>query len=176
MAKNTSAVYGRVSIWLHWISALLIIGLAIFGTVMTRIGAGATQNQMYQFHTTIGVIVLVLTAARLVWRFVDPWPPAPKELTGGRRQLFKWNHVLLYGVLVVMLASGPAMLLASGLSLPVQNLTPDMINDVLPRTTHDIASKLFMLLFVTHVAGVIMHQRDAGNALGRIGLPWFDRK
>ncbi len=176
MAKNTSAVYGRVSIWLHWISALLILGLAAFGTIMTRIGPGATQNQMYQMHTTIGVLVLVLTAARLVWRFVDPWPPAPNEVTGARLQLFKWNHILLYVSLVVLLASGPAMLLASGLSLPVPNLTPDMIQDVLPRTTHDIMSKLFMVLFVLHVGGVFLQQREAGNALGRMGLPWFDRK
>ena len=176
MAKNTSAVYGRVSIWLHWISALLILGLALFGLVMTRIGAGATQNQMYQMHTLVGSLVLILTVARLVWRFLDPWPPAPAGMTGGRKQLFKWNHILLYVVVVVMLASGPAMLLASGLSLPVMNLTPDMIGDVLPRTTHSLVSKLFMLLFVIHVGGVILHQREAGNALGRIGIPWFDRK
>ena len=67
-------------------------------------------------------------------------------------------------------------MLFRSLSLPVQNLSPDMIKDVLPRTTHGIVSKLFMLLFVTHLGGVIMHQREAGNALGRMGLPWFDRK
>lgn len=176
MARNTSPVYGRVSIWLHWTSALLILGLALFGIIMTRIDAGATQNQMYQFHTLIGSLVLVLTVARLVWRFVDPWSPAPAGMTGGRKQLFKWNHILLYAVIVVMLTSGPAMLLASGLSLPVANLTPDMIGDVLPRITHGLVSKLFMLLFVIHVGGVILHQREAGNALGRMDLLWFDRR
>ncbi len=175
MTRN-AAVYGRVSIWLHWLSALLIIGLAIFGIIMTRIDAGATQNQIYRLHTLIGIIVLLLTVARLVWRFVDPWPPAPAELTGGRKQIFKWNHILLYALLVVMLTSGPAMLLFSGISLPAPNLTPDMIEDVLPRTTHGIASKVFILLLVAHIGGVIMHQREAGNALSRMGLPWFDRK
>ena len=39
--KGNSKAYGRIAQLFHWLSMFLIVGLAIGGTVMTRIGEGA---------------------------------------------------------------------------------------------------------------------------------------
>lgn len=59
--------YGRVAQLFHWLSMLLIVGLAIGGTIMTRLDGGAQQSQMYQLHVTVGLVVLLLTVARVIW-------------------------------------------------------------------------------------------------------------
>jgi cytochrome b len=54
-------------------------------------------------------------------------------------------------------------------------VTPAAIENVPPRAVHDVVSKLFMLLFVMHLAGVIMYQVREGDTFGRIGIPWFSK-
>lgn len=177
MAKKIKPeTYGRVTQIIHWLSALLIIGLLIFGTVMTRLGDGATKTQMYQTHVLIGLTVLVLTAVRLIWRLVEPWPTDPPGLSTNRARAFKWNHILLYVFLIPLLFSGVGMLLLSNLGLSPGNVMPEAIKDVPPRTFHDIGSKLVLLLFLMHVVGVLQYQFTKGDTLGRMGLPWFKKK
>jgi cytochrome b561 len=152
---------------------LLIVGLALFGTVMTRLDSSALQTQMYQMHVTIGLIVLVLTVARVLWIFVDVRPESPPELAGVQKTAFVWNHNLLYVVVLIMVLSGVGMLLLSGLGLSPANVTPAGIQDITPRTVHDIVSKVFILLFVIHLGGVIMYQVGEGDTFGRMGIHWF---
>lgn len=167
--------YGRVTKIIHWLSALLIIGMLVFGTVMTRLNDGVTKTQMYQTHVLIGLTVLTLTVIRLAWRFVEPWPDGPPGLSTTRARAFKWNHILLYVFIVPLLLSGVSMLLLSNLGLSPGGVTPEAIMDVPPRIFHDIGSKLVLLLFIMHVVGVIQYQITKGDTLGRMGLPWFKK-
>ena len=168
--------YGRVTQIIHWLSALLIIGLLIFGTIMTGLQDGATKTQMYQTHVFIGLTVLVLTLVRLAWRFVEPWPDGPPGLSTNRARAFKWNHILLYVFIVPLLLSGVSMLLLSNLGLSPGGVTPQAIMDVPPRIFHGIGSKLVLVLFLMHVVGVVQYQITKGDTLGRMGLPWFKKK
>ncbi|MCA9916395.1 MAG: cytochrome b/b6 domain-containing protein [Anaerolineales bacterium] len=171
--KGSSNQYGRIAQIFHWLSMLLIVGLAIGGTVMTRLNGGAQQEQMYKLHVTVGLIVLALTVARIIWLFVDTRPAPPAGLEGGQKAMFTWNHNLLYVVIVVMVISGVGMLILSNIGLSPANVTPDAIQNVTPRRVHDIVSKLFIILFLMHLAGVVMYQLREGDTFGRMGVPWF---
>ncbi|WP_420642093.1 cytochrome b [Candidatus Leptofilum sp.] len=173
--KGNSEQYGRIAQIFHWLSMLLIVGLAVFGTIMTDVTDAAQQTQMYQMHVTIGLVVLVLTVARVVWIFVDTRPDTPPGLEGTQKTMFTWNHNLLYVVILIMVSSGVGMLLLSELGLSPANVTPAGIQDVPPRAVHNIVSKVFMLLFFLHLAGVIMYQVREGDTFGRMGIPWFKR-
>lgn len=173
--KGNSKQYGRIAQIFHWLSMLLIVGLAVGGTLMTRTEEGAQQTQMYQMHVTVGLVVLALTIARVIWLFVDTRPASPAGLEGSQKTMFTWNHNLLYLVILVMVISGVGMLSLSNLGLSPANITPAGIQDVPPRTVHDIVSKLFILLFFMHLIGVIMYQVREGDTFGRMGVPWFKR-
>jgi len=167
--------YGRVAQLFHWLSMLLIVGLAIGGTIMTRLDGGAQQSQMYQLHVNVGLVVLLLTGARVIWIFVDKRPDALADMKAAQKTAFAVNHLLLYLVIILMVVSGVSMLLLSGVGLSPAGVTPAGIENVPPRAVHDVVSKLFMLLFFMHLAGVIMYQVREGDTFGRMGIPWFSK-
>ena len=85
--------------------------------------------------------------------------------------MFEGNHYALYVVLLLLALSGSFMLIQSGLTpATMSTLTPDMVQDVAPRQGHNIFSKLFLLLFVMHVIGVMRYQFMDGDVMGRMGI------
>src|SRR5690349_4770176 len=103
--RNDLARWGWVSIALHWITVLAIIGLAIVGTQMHDLPTSLMKVKVYSLHKSIGLTVLALTAFRLVWRFVagaPALPPMPKW----QRLAAHASHVALYALLFAMPLSG----------------------------------------------------------------------
>lgn len=167
--KSTSIKYGTIAQMLHWLSAVLIIGMIPMGLVMARMAEGPAQTGLYRLHVGLGLVVLVLTAARIIWRVIDPSPAVPSQITGLRRFVFKGIHVLQYVVLVLMLASGVAILVASGLGLAPATVVPAAISaDLPPVGGHAALAKVFLVLLLAHLGGMIEYQLFHGDTLGRI--------
>ena len=68
MIRNTVKTWGRLSILLHWLTALLILGLATVGLIMTELPTSPMKMQIYALHKSFGLTVLGLTVIRLAWR------------------------------------------------------------------------------------------------------------
>ena len=175
MEKGARA-YTRPAQAVHWTSALLILTMAPLGIVMTRIGPGATQQSLYQVHVTVGLMVLALTAFRLVWLVFHRWPPPPPGLSPLRERAFTGTHILLYLVLSATVATGAGMLLLSGLPLSPVGLSPADIQDVPTREPHHLLAFIFTALLIVHVVGVVDYQLRKGDVLSRMGIGWFSRR
>ena len=167
--KDQPTNYSRPAKLFHWLSAILIIVIWVLGAVMTKLGDTPLQTQLYRTHIGIGLIILLITIVRIVWLFIDVHPK-PLPMASWRRVAFVWNHRLLYIVIVLQLVSGVAMLLLSDLSIIPNLITPDLIQDVPPRNAHHLLAKVFLLLFVMHVVGVLSYQFKAGQTLARMGI------
>lgn len=173
--NQTKVSYDRITQGLHWISAILIIIMIILGLTMTRIGESSTQVLMYRTHVGFGLIVLVLTAIRLIWLFIHRWPPVPPGLSKLRELAFKWNHILLYIVLIPLLLSGIGMLVLSGIGIIPSNVTPGAIKDVPPRMFHHYAAIVFTFLLLMHLVGVLQYQFKKGDVFSRMGIKWLGK-
>ena len=57
MIRNNAQRWGSISIGLHWLTALLIIGLAIVGLIMTELPNSPLKKQIYALHKSIGLTV-----------------------------------------------------------------------------------------------------------------------
>ena len=169
--KGKSDAYGTAARLFHWTSALLIIALWIIGKVMTNGGVA----QLYKPHAAVGMLVLLLTVARIIWMFVDTKPDV-LPMPGWRNQLFIWNHRLILLITLVLGFSGIGMVVLSGLSIPPAELSPELIKDVPPVIVHNISSMLMLLLFLMHVGGLFHYQFTEGDTLGRMGLNLFSKK
>lgn len=78
--SQTSQTYDPVAKTMHWLVALLILGLLVSGPIMTG-GNHPPEFRKFLFtaHKTMGILVLFLTIFRLFWRHLNPPPPWPKE-------------------------------------------------------------------------------------------------
>jgi cytochrome b561 len=122
MSPTRSNHYTRVAIALHWLSALAIIGLLLAGLWMTdAIRDPATKNfafEVYQWHKSLGLLLLVLTLARLTWRLMNPPPPLPPGMSRFERTAASLTHIAFYALLLAMPLAGWAMVSASPFGLP----------------------------------------------------------
>jgi len=149
---------------LHWITALAVLGLIGLGLWMTGLPLGRLKLQAYAWHKWIGLVVLVLTVARLLWRWRYPPPPLPGTLRRWELTLAPAGHWALLVLLIAMPVSGWLMNSAAGVGLywfgviPVPDLVPrdpDLFEAL--RTAHRILSRLLIATITLHVAAVIYH-------------------
>jgi cytochrome b561 len=121
----------------------------------------ARQIAILQWHVPIGLSVLVLTLARILWWVIADRHPDPLG-TGAQALAAKAGHAALYVLLLVMTLSGIALMALSGAGEVVffgsTAPLPDF-GDYLPRIPHGIGSKLMIALVVLHIAAAIWHQR-----------------
>jgi len=104
--KNTDHSWGRVSQWLHWLTVLLILALAVIGLVMGDLPRTPKYFWVYTAHKSLGISVLVLLPVRLFWRL---WAGAPGPVTGTpgwQHAMANVTHWLLYVMLLAVPLSG----------------------------------------------------------------------
>jgi cytochrome b561 len=56
--RNQSERWGVPSIFLHWLTVLLVLGLLVVGLVMTELPNSAFKVKVYALHKSIGLTVL----------------------------------------------------------------------------------------------------------------------
>jgi cytochrome b561 len=104
--RNSSSRYGLVSIVLHWGIALAVFGLFGLGLWMVTLDYDSPYNHSAPaLHKSIGLTLLALMIARLVWRFISPPPPTLATYSPATRLGAKLGHAVLYlGLFAVMIA------------------------------------------------------------------------
>lgn len=168
---SSSNTYSRAGVSLHWISALLILSMWPIGKLMDD---DAATSKLYTFHIWLGLLITVLTLARVVLHFRQVQPDT-LDMPRWEAILFKANHVGLYLMAFLSCGSGVAMLVQAGsLPLPGTPAKPKLFDDLAPAEFHELPANLIMLLFLMHVAGVIFFQVTKGKTLRRMGVPIGD--
>ena len=77
MTAGSATRYTRVAIALHWVTAAAILALIAVGWIMGDMPKGEAQFATVQLHKSFGILVLLLSVARVAWRLMNPPPPAP---------------------------------------------------------------------------------------------------
>ena len=171
-ARNTDQNYGSVALTLHWVSAVLILAMMPLGFLMQDAGTG-TKLLLYRAHAAVGIVVLLLTVARLLWKLADKKPSPPPGLTGLHLRGMEGIHVLLYVLPLALVVSGIVLNFQSGLADVLRGISAAGIpefEEFLSRGAHGLLARVYIGLLVAHVAGVLAHHRKHGHVLARMGL------
>jgi cytochrome b561 len=117
---NTTAAWGWPAKTLHWMVAVLVIGMLMLGFTMVWLVSGlGTKFQLYQLHKSFGVLVWALVVVRLVWRWLNSRVPTlPPELKPWERAAASLTHRGFYVLLLVLPITGWIMASASPLGVP----------------------------------------------------------
>jgi cytochrome b561 len=180
--------YSRVAIALHWAIAALIIFNLILGSVMESFPR-PIRFLLVGTHAIAGLLVLVLSVVRVLWRLTHRPPPLAADMTAWERTLAHAVHYALYLMMLVMPLIGWAILSAHpshpghGIPLlgplelppfgfisrwqdPFQKLMHDRFVGL-----HETGGWIMLGLLLLHVAGALKHQWiDKHAELARMGV------
>ena len=107
--RNSERRYGTVAIILHWLIALAIAVQLGLGFFMERLAEGSFQRfEALQRHKSLGLTILILSVARLIWRLANPAPRADPGLAPIERRLAGLVHFGLYFLIIAVRRVGQA--------------------------------------------------------------------
>ncbi len=153
--------YSKATILLHWLAALLIIGMIIVGQMMEDM-QGPEKLQLLDLHRKIGLLTGAVFLARLVFFFLHARPEADPAWPPLQAKFAKLIHLLLYVLPIAMVASGMAAMMGFGLAEYVDSGDyagyAASVEGATPLIAHGIGAKLLVASVVLHVVGAIYHQ------------------
>ena len=103
-AGDDRTVYDNVSVFLHWLTALLVLSQFALAETWEWF-ARPTRHLMIVAHMSFGIILSAVIVARLVWRLLPGHQVAP-AVSGWTEMASKGVHYLLYAMLVAEAALG----------------------------------------------------------------------
>ena len=165
--RNTPASFGLVAIVFHWTIALLFLAQLALGYLMSRDIDPVLQFNLFQYHKSIGFLVLALAAPRFIWSIFSRKPRAlDGEGMASRLAARSAHAALLFLTLAVPLA-GWAVASTSPLQIPsyVFDLVvvpglPMAISDQAEAfwtKVHATLAYLAAVIVVLHVAAALWH-------------------
>jgi cytochrome b561 len=93
--------YNGVAKFLHWSTAVLIVLQLGIGGIMPEIHKNTRPDGAIAWHISVGVLIVLCVAARVVWRLARP-PTGIESDRGWTRRLASATHVLLYILMIIV--------------------------------------------------------------------------
>lgn len=175
--KDTPQRFSHITISLHWLVGLTIIGLLAVGLYMANLEkTGPEDYALYPIHKSVGVIIFAFVLIRAVWRLMNGWPVPTGNHQAWEIGLAKVSHwVLLLGSILMPL-SGITMSAAGGHGVAVFGIqliapTDDKIPALagLAHEAHEIIGFILIATVILHVAGALKHHvLDGDGTLKRM--------
>lgn len=175
--------YSNVSLAFHWGIALLVVSQIVL-IMLHDATEGPMSREYVQIHKSVGLSILVLTLARIGWRFANPAIPLPAGTPGWQKVAARTTHVLFYVLLIGLPLGGWAASSAGGrdiewfglftwpaLPLPLDRDLAGAFMDA-----HEAGVKVLYVLMILHVAAALKHHFiDRDNVLHRM-IPLIHRR
>ncbi len=111
--------YSPVGLAFHWIIAALVFFQLGWGWHAARLPAGYGKIAAYELHTQTGLLILVITLARMGWRMVVPGPQNDADKPGWQSTAAHVTHYVFYASLIGLPISGWAMWSATAQEQPL---------------------------------------------------------
>lgn len=162
--QSASLHYTGTAKVLHWLVALIIIGLFVLGQYMSDLSMSPRKLQLYSWHKWFGVTVFLLVLVRLGWRLTHQPPRLPAQMPKLQQLASHVGHMTLYGLMLAIPISGWLMSSAKGYQtvwfgvLPIPDLLgkDKLLGDLLAEL-HGALNGLLMFIVVIHVIAALKH-------------------
>lgn len=170
MVEHTSGArairYSNMAVAIHWLSAALIIVQIIIGLTFVDMPRGPERTGLLTWHTTVGVIILLLALARLAVRLMYAPPPYPESFPKWERRVAVWSHRSLYFLIIALPLTGLAAV-SKGAVGGLTGLVGGMRFPVVPipvlGETHALLAWSMIVLLAIHVLGALKNQFVTGG-------------
>ena len=175
--------YHGLAITLHWVMAVAFFAMLGSGLAMVHLELEQSLKfQMFQWHKSLGVLLLMAAALRILVKFKTKQPRWPDSMKPLEKKAAKIGHWAFYGWMFALPVAGWVMVSASPYGLPTivfgwfewPHIPGIAANDTVEDTAEEIHAWLaysFMALIGMHIAAVIKHAVfEKENLLPRMGI------
>jgi len=170
--------YDRVQIILHWVIAVIILGMIALGLFMVElpkkselpVGEESVRAFYFLLHKSLGITAAILILLRVVWRITHKAPALPYTVSKWQQKAAGAVHGLLYLVMIAMPISGYLQSMFSkydtkfwGVALPRTVEADSAMRETFSQV-HECLAFLFIALIIVHIAAAVKH-RIAGTGI-----------
>jgi len=157
--KNTQESFGLISKILHWLMAVLLIGLFVVGLYMTELDYyDALYHTLPWWHKSIGLLVIGLLIFRFIWTMINPVPEALKTHKKWEVFLAHLLQRLFYGLILLIGISGYFISTAKGKGIEFFNFFEvPAITQALEEERADLIGETHEVLAITLIALAALH-------------------
>lgn len=172
--------YSKVAIILHWLIALLIIGQLAGGKIMKAMEGSQLKFEIFQLHKSFGIIILLLSILRLLWRLTHKAPPLPEHMPKHEKLAAKVSHIGFYGLMIGIPLMGWAMVSAAPVTITTKIFKtvkwPNMpfiersegLQDFFSNA-HELMALMITVLLLIHIGAALKHHyKDKDDVLTRM--------
>lgn len=160
-ADGAIADYDRVTIALHWVTALLVVTLFALAETWDWFPRDIRRT-MQRTHISLGILLAAVIAARLIWRGM-PGHRRSSLAAGWMRTASKVVHYLLYSLLVLQAVLGLSVGWGGGtirffgipLASPIDPLNQTLRNELLH--LHGKVAWAIIVLALGHATAALYH-------------------
>ena len=159
MLKNTKESFGFISKTLHWLMAVLLIGLFAVGLYMTELDYyDSLYHTLPWWHKSIGLSVMALLIFRFIWKRSQA-DPAPLK-THKKWEVFLAHLIqrLFYGFILLIGISGYFISTAKGKGIEFFNFFEvPAITQALEEDSADLIGEIHEILAITLIVLAVLH-------------------
>ena len=166
LIKNTAEHFGLVAKLVHWVIALLILGLIWLGWYMVGLSYYDPWSQDSLIaHRALGMIVLGLALFKVLWLIVSPTPdPLPSQKPWEHKASHLVHWILFLSMFVIPI-TGYLISTSEGAAVPIFNWFDIPALFVVEESTRDLAIDIhyyvayaILVVAVIHASAAVKHQ------------------
>lgn len=163
---NSPNSYGWITIVLHWLIAVSVIGLFLLGDWMVTLDYYSNWYHDAPFiHKSIGILVVGAMVCRLIWNHLSPTPKTYESLQNPLAiKAIQLMHMSFYLLVVLIGVSGYMISTAEGEGISVFNwfTVPALIDPFegqadLAGEIHKYLAYVLMGMVALHFLGALKH-------------------
>ena len=162
--RNTADSWGAAARGLHWLIAALILAQFVIGSIADEMKLTPAKLDLFVWHKSIGMTVLLLAVLRLVWRLGNPPPLPPAGMPEWERKLAAVAHWVIYGLIFAVPLSGWWVSDASRVPfkaffvLPMPDfIATDRALQETAAEVHEFLTTVLLIVVIVHVAAALRH-------------------
>jgi len=164
MLANTTESWGAPAKFFHWIVAFLILIQVALGFTAVAWRLSPLKLELFVWHKSTGVLIMVLMLARLAWRLANRAPALPAQTPPWERAAAHASHAVLYALALALPLSGWLINSAAGVPFSVfwlvplpSIVAPDERLEDLAKLVHFSLLVALCLVLAVHIGAALRH-------------------
>jgi cytochrome b561 len=177
VSRGVASRYQPVLVALHWLLALMIIGLLCLGffVLANMPNSDPKKLDILVWHMSGGMFVLVLMILRIIIRICSARPAMATTGSPLLDRLASMGHIAFYVIVFLMIVTGwTTGWLISGVFQPNGGSLPDSFAVFPTFQAHAALATLLVILIAAHVSAALYHQFVLKDGLFR--RMWFGER